>query len=174
MKRRVHKGGSLVYADDVALIAPTVKGLQILLSTCESFAEEFDVAFNSAKSVCIHFGKHSSTCHPEVRLNDAQLAWSRSIKHLGNIITADLTDKADIKLKTNDLVRRINSLVANFRHLSREAVVKLFDSQCAFYGAQQWNLSDKKALDILHHKFFLISRLFLLLIALDLEDVKSK
>ena len=40
--------------------------------------------------------------------------------------------------------------MANFRHLSREAVVKLFDSQCALYGAQQWNLADKKALEILH------------------------
>ena len=122
----------------------------MLLDTCESFAKEFDVTFNSSKSVCIQFGKHRSTSHPEVMLSDAQLAWSRSVKHLGNIITTDLTDKADIKLKTNDLVRRINSLVANFRHLSREAVVKLFHSQCAFYGAQQWNLADKKALEILH------------------------
>ena len=43
----------LIYADDVVLLAPSPHALQILISHCESFANEHDIVYNTKKSLCM-------------------------------------------------------------------------------------------------------------------------
>ena len=38
-----HYTGSLGYADDLTLLAPTLSGLQVLIKICERYADEFDI-----------------------------------------------------------------------------------------------------------------------------------
>ena len=40
----------LFYADDLVLLCPSHRGLQELLETCENFASEHDIIFNTKKS----------------------------------------------------------------------------------------------------------------------------
>ena len=50
-----------VYADDVKLLSPTIRGLQKLLEICETFAQEYNVTFNAEKTQCIRYGKYAYT-----------------------------------------------------------------------------------------------------------------
>ena len=43
----------LMYADDLVLIAPSVRALQVLLSYWDSFAKDNDVKYNAKKTVCM-------------------------------------------------------------------------------------------------------------------------
>ena len=43
----------VAYADDLALLAPTMNGLQHLLNVCFDEAEKLCLKFNHDKSVCI-------------------------------------------------------------------------------------------------------------------------
>ena len=43
--------GSLGYADDPCLLAPTRSAIQIMLGICEKFGKEYDVMFNSQKVI---------------------------------------------------------------------------------------------------------------------------
>ena len=43
----------IAYADDVILLSPSPYGLQILLNTCEHFAAEHDIVYNTKKTVCM-------------------------------------------------------------------------------------------------------------------------
>jgi hypothetical protein len=143
--------GAVAYADDITILAPTVKGLQIMLATCENFAKEYSVIFNEKKSICIHFNlRNCSTSVPEVFLNDNILMWSNKVTHLGNVITSDLKDAEDIKVKVSDFIHRVNSIVVNFRSASCLVKTKLFDTQCFFYGSQQWCLYDVKNIEYFH------------------------
>ena len=45
--------GTLAYADDVVLIAPTASAMRKMLSICDSFANEYCVSFNAKKSKCL-------------------------------------------------------------------------------------------------------------------------
>ena len=45
--------GALAYADDLSLLSPTPSGIRQMLTICESYAREFDIVFNGAKSKCI-------------------------------------------------------------------------------------------------------------------------
>ena len=41
----------LFYADDLVLLCPSYRGMQELLETCEKYASENDIIFNTKKSV---------------------------------------------------------------------------------------------------------------------------
>ena len=45
--------GTLAYADDVVLIAPTASAMRKMLAICDSSAAEYLVSFNAKKSKCL-------------------------------------------------------------------------------------------------------------------------
>ena len=49
-----------LYADDIVLLAPSVTGLQFLLTACERYLSETDMNINVSKSTCIRFGPRFS------------------------------------------------------------------------------------------------------------------
>ena len=50
--------GSLVYADDVTLLSPSIRGLNQMLSICEEFGKEYFIKSISKKSMCIKYGEN--------------------------------------------------------------------------------------------------------------------
>ena len=53
-QRQVEKSfNHLMYADDMTVLAPSVKGLQNLIDICASYAEQHEIVFNSSKTVCV-------------------------------------------------------------------------------------------------------------------------
>jgi len=141
--------GALGYADDISLLAPTAQALARMLKVCETFGMDYDLQFNSKKTVCISFSKTKPKKEtPQVTLNGEVLKWECSVKHLGNYVSNDLDDKLDICHKKNDLTGRANSLRANFKCISSNVVKTLYRSHCCFfYGSQTWDLSSNNIND---------------------------
>ena len=52
---------ALFYADDMALLAPSIKGLQCLLNACETYCAEWDICLNPKKSKNLYFGKRTES-----------------------------------------------------------------------------------------------------------------
>ena len=48
--------GCLLYADDILLMSHSIHSMQLMLHVCDKFAEEFDMKFNSNKSVVMRIG----------------------------------------------------------------------------------------------------------------------
>ncbi len=44
----------LMYADDLVIISPSVKGLQRLLDICDVYGQNHDILFNHDKTVCMY------------------------------------------------------------------------------------------------------------------------
>ena len=44
--------GAFAYADDITLLAPSVRALHGMAALCEHYAKRFDVQFNAKKSGC--------------------------------------------------------------------------------------------------------------------------
>ena len=69
---------------------------------------------------------------------------SGRVKHLGNMVTNNGSDGADLKLKSRDMVMRSNGIKVNFNMASHSVKCELFRSYCcAFYGSQCWWLDEK-------------------------------
>lgn len=150
-----HFMGSVSYADDLTLLSPTIYGLQKMLDICSEYSKEYHVKYNCKKTVCIKFAsklQKQKLSENNVTLDNVILSWQNQVKHLGNWVTSDLNDKKDITEKANDFVHRINGIIVNFSSVNRNTCVRLFESECFFYGSQTWSLH-KSDIEIIHVKW---------------------
>ena len=89
----------LFYADDLVLLCPSQRGLQELLETCERYAAEHDIIFNTKKSVIL-IRRSKMLKGADIQpfaLCGENLNEVNEIKYLGHFITADGKDDKAMK-----------------------------------------------------------------------------
>ena len=97
--------GLIGYADDLVLLSPDLQGLQILFNKTKTFLENLGLKISinvenpeKSKTKCMVFGmKKNPTSF--VHLNDFNIPWCDSYKHLGHIFykNGTLSHDADYK-----------------------------------------------------------------------------
>ena len=133
--------GAFGYADDIALISPTIYGLKNMLKVCELFAVDYHITFNPIKSKLICYNIDSSTC-PPIYLNSQPITILNSNKHLGNFISSDIQDRNVISSVCN-LYQRSNSIISDFSSCNSISLDSLHNTFCMhMYGCVLWNLSN--------------------------------
>ena len=131
----------LLYADDLVLIAPSVKALQKLLHICEQYACSNDIIYNTDKTKCM-------VCWPKYDISGAQpftlqgerLELVREFKYLGVILCSDMADDAEMKKRTRGLYATGNTIISNFRKCVDSCKVAMFRTYCyAVYCCALWS-----------------------------------
>ena len=134
-----HFVGTLCYADDIALLAPSSAALRLMLDTYSSFASSRSLLFNASKIQLslVRFSRTCSLhCSPSFFFNGLELNLGHSAKHLGHLLSFNLSDTDDIVRVKNDLVRKANCMLHSFSHCNPLVKTKLFDSFClSLYGS---------------------------------------
>ena len=131
----------VAYADDLALLAPTMNGLQHLLNVCFDEAEKLCLKFNHDKSVCIKFNKTKKIhqINSKLKLGSSFLNFVDEIKYLGIYINFNLCNKSDIIRERNKFYNSFNAVLRKFHFVNIEIFLKLFKSYClCFYGSELW------------------------------------
>ena len=151
----------LFYADDLVLLCPSQRGLQELLETCERYAAEHDIIFNTKKSVIlIRRSKMLKGANIQpFALCGENLNEVNEVKYLGHYISADGKDDRDMNRACRQLYAQGNSLIRKFHMCTEEAKIKLFVTYCSqFYCAQLWlfSIHDKcyKKLNVAYNNVF--------------------
>ena len=136
-----HYTGSLGYADDLTLLAPTLSGLQVLIKICERYADEFDIKFNGAKSVYMVFGGRKYKCdNRTVMVNGAELHRANATVHLGHHISTNDNDSL-VSAAIGQFWRGFNMFMADFSQIHSHIKCHLFKLYCcSYYGAPLWYL----------------------------------
>jgi hypothetical protein len=134
----------LAYADDMVLLAPSWRGLQILLNIVEAAADDIKMTFNTKKTVCMIFNpcnRRETICDtfPTFTLAGSQLMFVDQFKYLGHVIDNKLVDDSDISRELKCLFTRTNMLSRRFNRCNIHVKVKLFQSFCiCLYDAALW------------------------------------
>ena len=77
--------GCLLFADDIVLLSHSVPAMRRMMQICDEFAVDFDVKFNSTKSVAMRIGcRYNATCKP-LELAGDTLKYVESVKYLGDV-----------------------------------------------------------------------------------------
>ena len=118
-----HKSRAFGYADDVALVAPSLYSLRCMIATCEEFANEYQIDFNPTKSKLICFNANIDHT-PQIILNGRPVFVVFKDKHLGNYIFSSINDRHIIE-NTCDLYQRSNLLISQFRPCNSETLDRL-------------------------------------------------
>ena len=81
-----------------------------MVNICSEFGKEYDVSFNAKKTLGICYGEPDISNIRSVFLNDIAIKWHKDVKYLGNMLSNDLSDAADIKLKKGSFITAVNKL----------------------------------------------------------------
>ena len=121
----------LMYADDMVIISPSAKGLQRLVDICAVYGQIHDILFNQDKTVCMYMpsGNHYYLNTPVVILNGIQLAFVRTYKYLGTVMTCDNADDANMRRQRGICYARANGIIKNFSMCSPVVKATLFREQ---------------------------------------------
>ena len=134
--------GALCYADDLTILAPSVSSAQKLLTECEKYANEFNVKFNSSKSVLVPFNVPDGQII-KLKLNGLDILHNDNAIHLGSHIGKD-GNRNNICKAVQHLIYRTNMLMSNYGFCSYKVRVRLFDTFCmSLYGSPLWKISSK-------------------------------
>jgi len=107
--------GSVCYADDLVLLAPSPSALKIMLRCSEDFATNCSLRFNPSKTQLICFSHSpSSSCSAHIYFCGQLLPFLDTVSHLGHLLHYDLNDTEDVNSKLHDMVRKANCLLATF------------------------------------------------------------
>ena len=71
----------LLYADDMALLAPSLKGLQMLLTATEQYCKAWDIMLNAKKTKNLYFGKRHKPA--DLHLDGKVIEWVKTWPYLG-------------------------------------------------------------------------------------------
>ena len=107
--------GTFVYADDLKLLAPSVRALNIMLKICKKYAEKYDVMFNDKSKLIVFKAKSDNDPPPYIEINGKQIESVDSIDHLGHTFNSDIF-KYDASKCIRDLYIQCNSLLGNFNN----------------------------------------------------------
>ena len=130
----------LMYADDLALIAPSVKGLQTILDICYEYGLSHNIMFNESKSVCMHFKQSKQiSFEPVIWLGNDKMNFVTKYKYLGHIINCDLTDDNDVQAHVGTFYARANMLIRKFNFSSDSSKIYMFKTFCSnIYCCSLW------------------------------------
>ena len=117
-----------MYADDLALFAPSVNGLSKLLRICEQFGTSHSVKYNSKKSCIMSFRANylKGVDLPDFTLFGEKLREVSSVKYLGHVISNNLSDDLDIERQRRQLYAQGNTILRKFHMCSIQVKLTLF------------------------------------------------
>lgn len=122
----------IFYADDLILLSPSVKGLQVLIDKCHKYFISNFLSINTQKTKVL-FVRPKRTIYfgePKIYIGTDQLEVVNNFKYLGVNFNHDLSDDDHIASLYRGQCVRSNVLTRNFYMCDQSAKVHLFKSFC--------------------------------------------
>lgn len=119
----------LLYADDMCLVAPSLKGLQRLLIMTETYCKDWDICLNSKKSKNMVFGKIPQN-PPELILDGKGLEWVNSWLYLGVTLSSSKKYNCCIDAKVKSFYRSANAILRIDGYSNELVMLQLLESHC--------------------------------------------
>ena len=118
----------LLYADDMALLAPSLKGLQTLLTATESYCKQWDILLNAKKTKNMSFGKMYNL--PQLVLDDKPIEWDHSWTYLGITLESHKEFNCNIDRKVKSFYRSANAILRIEGRSNEMVMLQLLESKC--------------------------------------------
>ena len=120
---------ALFYADDMAIMAPSLKGLQKLLDACHDFCLEWDIRLNAKKTKNMVFGKGSVPSH-KLELDDSQIEWVDKWAYLGVTLLSSPTFGCCVKETVRKFYGALNSILRVEGRSDDMVMLRLMEAHC--------------------------------------------
>ena len=120
---------ALFYADDMAILAPSLKGLQKLLDACAAYCIEWDIKLNATKTKNLFFGKGSAPSHL-LHLNNSEIKWDSKCAYLGVTLVSGRVFGCCIKETLKKFYRCLNAIIRIEGRSDDMVMLRLLEAHC--------------------------------------------
>lgn len=147
----------VAYADDMVLLSPSWKALQLLIEICCEFASKNDIIYNDSKTKCMAFWPRSyrQAAIAPITLGTASIEFGDEAIYLGHHISHNLKDDSDIYKQIKKMNTVGNVLIRKMATCTDKVKCELFRAHCsALYCSSLWssyNLSMYQKLKVCHN-----------------------
>ena len=119
---------AIMYADDLALIAPTRSALQKLLNICHNYGTEWCITYNPSKTMAMLFGKPVAT--GQLYLNDSPITFVSECKYLGVYVIAGRSFSTSAGKPLSSFRCSANTILNVLNRPSEPVMLKLLYTNC--------------------------------------------
>ena len=120
----------LLYADDMALISPSLRGLQELLSATDEYCKSWDIMLNPKKTKNIFFGKKPLASLAILQLDGKDIEWVDSWPYLGVTIKSHTTFNCCIDKKVKAFYRAANGILRIEGRSNETIMLQMLETHC--------------------------------------------
>ena len=136
---------ALFYADDMAILAPSIKALSLLLDTCSSYCQSWDICLNAKKSRHMYFGKKTTISH-QISLNGKTVEWADTWVYLGITLKSGKTFSCSITEQVKKFYRCVNGIFRIEGRSNDTVMLRLVEAHCVpilTYGIETLHVADR-------------------------------
>ena len=138
---------ALLYADDMALMSPSLKGLQRLLTACEQYCRVWDICLNPKKTRNMSFGKRQDNLC-SLYLNGVEIEWTDQWTYLGVNLVSSPMFNCCVNEKIRKFYRAANYILRIDGKSDDMLMLRLIETHCIpilTYAIEVISVSDRDA-----------------------------
>lgn len=102
--------GAIMYADDLALLAPSVAELNYMAQLCCEYLNKINLKLNAKKSCCIRIGPRFASKCSNIVTKHGIIEWAKEVKYLGITILSGKSFKVDFSEAKCKFYKSFNAL----------------------------------------------------------------
>ena len=139
----------IAYADDMVIMSPSYKGLQMLLNIVYNELDSIGLKINTNKTKCMIFRSKKKVDQYDIKpfnINGNDIDFVSTFKYLGFIINEKMNDSDDIDRAKKKFYSDFNVMIRNFHFTDKTVKIFLLKQYCIqFYGVDLWiNVENSK------------------------------
>ena len=150
---------ALFYADDICILAPSLKGLQRLLDICSMFCIDWDICLNVKKTKNMFFGKPLNISYRPT-LNGMPIDWVSDWKYLGIVVKSGRRFGCSVQERVKSFYRSLNAILRVEGRSDDLVLLRLLEAHCVpliTYGIETLHIADrdeKRSLRVAYNSIF--------------------
>jgi hypothetical protein len=138
---------AIMYADDLLLLAISLRDLQMMVDLCVEEFESLDLKINIKKSACLRIGRNHDEKIASVVINNEALDWKQEMRYLGVFFVSANSFKCNLQLSRQKYFKALNGIFAKIgTSASPRVILSLVNSFCLpvlLYGIEAFPVNAK-------------------------------
>jgi hypothetical protein len=120
-----------MYADDLILLAISLKDLQDMINVCSEELVKLDMKPNAKKSGCMRIGKRFNSKVSDILIERVAIPWCKELSYLGIVLAAGRKLKYDFHVRKAKYFGAVNTILGKIGNSDNAPLVlALLASKC--------------------------------------------
>ena len=122
--------GCILFADDLALLAPSRYALQKMIDLCQVYCDKYCLQFNAAKSKAMIIGRSFGKFSSVITISGQPIEWVSEWKYLGTTISAGKHFSFSARPDLTNFFRAANSVIHALTDAHEHTLLTLLYTNC--------------------------------------------